>query len=231
MTMTESDGLEEAAERTLRTALMAAAQLAEHLAQARQRDQQHTRQLSEAQLRDTQRREQADRAAARAELSGVRDSRWWDTATADDITHAYSTAHQWAAVDPAADAAEQRIRTEVHTRYGIDLPAAGTPLRPLTATDPAAADPAAARAETERARAEVAAVLIGDARAEALTAGLAGITDEDTVTARVLADQFQAHPAADATATPPAVDRGDDLPGPARTRQLDTRLDTEVYLS
>ncbi len=228
MTVTEPDGLEEAAERMLRTALMAAAQLAEHLAQARQRDQQHARQLSEAQLRDIQRREHADRAAARAELTVVRDSRWWDTATADDITRAYTTAHQWAGTDPAAAAAEQRIRTEVHDRYRVDLPAAGGPLPPLTHAA-TAADPSAGVKWAEREpRTAVAAILTADARAEALTAALRGIADEDTVTARVLADQFQAHPPANATGAPPGFDRGEDLPAPALIRHLDTRLDIDL---
>lgn len=225
MTAVEPDGLDEAAERVLRTALMAAAQLTEHLARAHQQHQQQARAGTERELREIEHRRSVDRAAAHAEFAGVRDPRWWATASPEDITRAYTTAHQWAPTSPAAAAAEQRIRTEVHDRFLLDLPPAATP----AAGSEVGGTGAAVRGRIDREPWEaVAAVLTADARAEALTTALRGVTDPDTVTARVLADQFQAHPATDATRPPPAAAGfGPDTSAPVLTRQPGMTLDRD----
>jgi len=71
---------------------------------------------------------------------------WWDQATPEQIGQAYQVARAWAQEDPEAVRAEQRIRGELRTRYGIDADNTGA--------TPAAVSAAMQRAEHERAQAD-----------------------------------------------------------------------------
>ena len=83
----------------------------------------------------------AEQRTARAELGAVHRSEWWDNATPEQIGRSYQVARAWANEDPEAVRAEQRIRDEVRTRYGIHV-------------DNTGADPEAVRAAVERAERE-----------------------------------------------------------------------------
>ena len=140
--MDESDGMAEALEGTLRVAVTAAAQLGSQLARHREQHLSDARGRSEQEGREYAARLHAERAAARAQLTPVYRAEWWDRAGAEDIGRAYTTARAWDDVDPEAHRAEQRIRDEVRTRYGIDVDQAGA--------DPAAVRDYLARAEAMR---------------------------------------------------------------------------------
>jgi len=142
----EADGIQEAFEGTLRVAVTAAGQIGEHLARLREQQLEVARTRSEHEGRQYAARLQAERAAARAQLTPVYRAEWWDRASAEDIGRAYTTARAWNGVDPEAHRATQRIRDEVRTRYGIDVDQAGA--------DPAAVRDYLARAEAVRQQAE-----------------------------------------------------------------------------
>src|SRR5690606_13101195 len=79
--------------------------------------------------------------------------------TPEQIGRSYQVARAWAQDDPEAARAEQRVRDEVRSRYGIDVDHAGgdvdavrQPIRPEL--DRAHRDPANAEAERTRAAAE-----------------------------------------------------------------------------
>jgi len=137
--MSESDGIEETFEGTARVALTAAGQLGEQLARLREEQLGRARARSEEEGRQYALRLHAERDAARAQLTPVRDDRWWTTASPQDIAQAYTTARSWEHVDAQAAQAAARIRTEARDRYGVDLDSA-----PL---DTAAMDAAFARGQ------------------------------------------------------------------------------------
>ncbi len=199
--MADSDGLDEAAEQVLRTALTAAAQLAERLAQARTQAQRDAATRSEREARDLAGRVQTERRAASAQLAPTRDPRWILTAQPREITDAYATAQQWAATDPAAARDAQRILDQVRACYGPDAVPTGLDQAP----DVGRVDSPAQRV----ARADAAVLLAApdiDTRVATWLAdhpaGLPGFSRAEAaeaVDARFRAALFQAVPATEAT--------------------------------
>ncbi len=118
----ESDGIEEAFEGQLRVLVSAAGQVGERLARAR------------------------EDALRRAQAASVHRADWWDRAGAEQIGHTYQVARAWAHEDPEAVRAEQHMRDELRTRYGLDVDDTGA--------DPAAVRAAVERADRERAQAD-----------------------------------------------------------------------------
>lgn len=118
--MTESDGIEEALEGIIRTAVMAGSQLGVQLARRRER------QLQEHQVGDRHQaklladRLEAERRTAQADLAQVYRGEWWNHADPQRIGQTLATATAWASEDPAAAHAEQRIRDEIRARFGVD---------------------------------------------------------------------------------------------------------------
>lgn len=203
--MADADELDEAAEQILRTALTAAAQLAERLAQSRAQAQRDAAARSEREARDLAGRVQVERRTAAAQLAPTRDPRWILTAQPREIANAYATAQQWAGTDPAAARDAQRILDQVRTRYGPDAVPDGLD-RTADLSSGAGVDSPARRA----ARAEAAVLLTTpdvDARVRSWLAehpgALPGLTPAETaeaVDARLRADLSQAQPATAATA-------------------------------
>src|SRR5690625_1598620 len=116
----ETDGIEEAFEGQVRILVTAAGQVAERLARAREQALRRAEAHSEQQSREMQSRLEAERRSARAELASVYRADWWDRATPEQVGHAWQVARAWAQEDPEAVRAEQRIRDELRTRYGVD---------------------------------------------------------------------------------------------------------------
>ena len=141
----ETDGIEEAFEGQVRILVTAAGQVAERLARAREQALRRAQEQSEQQAREMRSRLEAERRAARAELAGVHRADWWDTATPEHIGHSWQVARAWAHEDPEAVRAEQRIRAELRTRYGVDADNTGAP--------PADVQAAIERADHDRAKA------------------------------------------------------------------------------
>ena len=142
----ESDGIEEAFEGQLRVLVSAAGQVGERIARAREDALRRAQAASEQEARELRSRMDAEHRAARAEFGNVHRSDWWDRASAEQIGHTYQVTRAWAQEDPEAVRAEQRIRDELRTRYGVDVDNAGG--------DPAAVRAAVERAEHERAAGE-----------------------------------------------------------------------------
>src|SRR5690625_2039934 len=142
----ETDGIEEAFEGQVRILVTAAGQVGERLARAREQALRRAQAHSEQQAREMQSRLEAERRAARAELASVYRPDWWDQATPEQIGHAYQAALAWAHEEPEAVRAEQRIRDELRSRYGVDAVNAGGA--------PADVQNAIRRAEHDRAHAD-----------------------------------------------------------------------------
>ena len=119
--MNEPDGIAEVFDETIRTtasavsnARMIAARRREHqFVQQRVRDEQATRML--------QARAAAERAAALTELAVINQREWWETASPQDVEHAWQTAQQWRDREPAAHRAAVTLRAEHQRRTSVDL--------------------------------------------------------------------------------------------------------------
>lgn len=116
----ESDGIDEAFEGQLRVLVTAAGQVGERIARMREEALRRAQARSEQQARELQSRFEAERRAARVELGNVYRSDWWDRASAEQVAQTYQVARAWAREDPDAVRAEEHMRTEMHTRYGLD---------------------------------------------------------------------------------------------------------------
>lgn len=234
----EPDGMNEAIDGNLVLGLTMATRAAEQLAQIVAARAREAAAADAAQGRELQARLSAERSAAKASVMGVNSEAWWKRAKPEEIAAAWQTTQTWRVQDPYLAAAGDRIRDEVHERYGVDMndlradPAA---LREALAERGISQDqPAAPRREAGREGVE-AAVLIGEAdaadrrsapalssqsdaetevgydtpaRREAMAERLGKVAEPDVVQARVLADTAQAQPASAAVSTPPTAGRG-----------------------
>ena len=142
----ETDGIEEAFEDQLRVLVSVAGQVGEQLARAREEALRHAQARGEQEHRQTQSRIEAERQAARGEMTNVHHSQWWDTATPEVIGRTYQTARTWSQDDPEAARAEQRMNDELRARYGMDVNSARAA--------PAVAKDTVGRARQERAQAD-----------------------------------------------------------------------------
>ena len=226
--MTDNDGIDDAFEHTLRTAMMAAAHTGEAIARLREQQRRNAEAVSRQQADELQARFRSEQAAARAHYDPVRYPDWWDRATVDEVVATYQTAAAWADVDPNAAAAKQHIEQQAKTRYSIDLAnpgaaqaAAGQPSARARGEERDAADLLAAAAAADRERAAnpddpAPARQVDDlthqaehlydsaARRHHEAERLAGVADAATVDARISADTSQAQPASNATHTAPS---------------------------
>jgi hypothetical protein len=137
----ETDGIAELFEGQLRVAVTAAGQVGERLARLREDALRRAQATSEREARELRSRFEAEQRAARAEYAGAYRSEWWDRATPEQIGHAFETARAWSHEDPEASRAEERMRDELRTRYGVDAANTG-------------ADAGAVRAAVERSERE-----------------------------------------------------------------------------
>lgn len=145
--MPEGDGIEETVQGQLRVWLTTAAQLAEVALRAREEALRRTQVATEREAKELASRLAAEQRAAQAELANVHRNEWWERATPQDIAHAYTTARSWASELPEAAQAQDRMRSEMRTRYDVD---------PETYLTAVAAE--AAAAETVRRQVEAAKV-------------------------------------------------------------------------
>lgn len=122
--MSDSDGVEEALETVMRSAVMAAAQMGERRAREREAAARAAQARSVDEARELGRRLEAERATARAVLAPTSSEQWWDTATPEQVSGAYERATAWADTDPDLAAAKASMDEQLRRRYGID-PAAG----------------------------------------------------------------------------------------------------------
>ena len=136
----ETDGIEEAFDGQIRVLVTAAGQVGERIARAREDALRRARAATEQEARELRSRIEAEHRTARVELGNVHRSDWWDRATPEQIANTYQLARAWSQDDPEAVRAEQRIRDEVRTRYGVDV-------------NDTSADPQAVREAVERAEA------------------------------------------------------------------------------
>lgn len=137
----ESDGIAEAFEGQIRVMVTAAGQVGERIARAREDALRRAQSASEREARELRSRFDAEQRAARTEYGNVYRAEWWERSTPEDIGRMFQTARAWSQDDPEAARAEERIREELRSRYGVDAAETG-------------ADAAAVRAAAEQERAQ-----------------------------------------------------------------------------
>lgn len=118
--MSESDGVEEALETVMRSAVMAAAQMGERRAREREAAACAAQSRSVDEAREFGRRLEAERATARAVLAPTSSEAWWDTATPEQVSGAYERATSWADTDPEVATAKAAMDEQLRRRYGIN---------------------------------------------------------------------------------------------------------------
>jgi hypothetical protein len=159
----DNDGMGEALDGQLRTALAVAMQLAQRFARLREELARAAQARTEQQTRELQARFDAERSAAAASLAPVRQAEWWNQADVDDIAAAYETAEAWRPVDADMARTADHMRDELRERYGVDVDELGAdPARVrdlLERTERDRADAAAQRGESGKDAAEGAMLL------------------------------------------------------------------------
>ncbi|MFD1716059.1 hypothetical protein ACFSBZ_16410 [Amnibacterium flavum] len=197
----ETDGVNEAFDDSLRVALTVAAQLGERVARLREELARQREATAIQEGRELQARFDAERAAARAQLTVVNQPAWWDNARVEDIAAVHETATSWSDHDAAAEEARATIRREIQHRYGVDATQPGA--------NPDLLAEALHRAETDHAGAggerEPAGQGRSDTRSQALgydsaerrdrfAHSLEGTATAEEIQGRVLADLGNAKP-------------------------------------
>jgi hypothetical protein len=105
----------------IRTLVTAAAGVAEKRAQRREAEQREAARQSDIARHAFEERIRAEREIAYLIYRNVERDRWWERATPKDIADTVEAAGTWASTDPRAQAALNRVKEELHHRYGIDL--------------------------------------------------------------------------------------------------------------
>lgn len=140
----ETDGVGEAFDDSLRIALTVASQFGERVSRLREQLARQREADARQEARELQARFDAERGAARAQLTVVNQPEWWNRASVEDIAGVHETATAWRDHDDTAAAAHDTIRREVRDRYGVDVDRPGA--------DPAAVAEALRAAERDRAQ-------------------------------------------------------------------------------
>ena len=180
--MSEPDGVDELVAGGLRVAVTAAGLVAQRVAETRAEQARRAHAASAAEARRLEAQYDAERAAARAQLSLVERDSWWKAAKVDDVADAWQTAQSWRGVDPDVDRAAERIRTEVRDRYGVDVdvPTGIDSARLEQAvSEREAATAARRRAREAGEQLEAAVVVAADSAAELRARGAAGATEQE----------------------------------------------------
>ncbi|MHB9004288.1 MAG: hypothetical protein ACYC6C_09540 [Coriobacteriia bacterium] len=117
--MVETDGIEESLEGVTRVAVMAGARLGEQLSQAIAQRARELEARAVTEARDLRDRFEAERAAAVAEVKQVHSAEFWNQNDPQRIGQTFATARAWSDLEPEARSAENRMKVELHERYGI----------------------------------------------------------------------------------------------------------------
>jgi len=117
--MVDADGIEESLEGMARVAVTAGARLGEQLSQAIAQRARELEAQTATEARDLRDRFEAERAAAVAEVRQVHGAEFWNQTDPQRIGQTFTTARAWREFEPEARAAEDRMKAELHERYGI----------------------------------------------------------------------------------------------------------------
>ena len=211
----------------MRTALAAAAQIAQRTMRALEQRQREIQAATEQRAAELTARFDAERAAARAALAPVGRDDWWATALPEEITTAYETARAWENFDSDARLAADRIRGEVNARYAVAPAsldrAAQLDLDAADERDEAHLDEAAAMIAGVDGAAEASERAVADSeyqsasqqrtdalwdsaeRRTSMADSLEGRASAEAVTVRMIVDTGQGKPARDAVVRPSTV--------------------------
>jgi colicin import membrane protein len=223
MATEESDGVQEALAGAVRVALTSAGMAGERLARRRQEQLRRITLAAEDEARILGARFEAERALARAALSGIVAEDWWRSARPEQIADAWQTATAWRDHDRELARAHAQMAVQLSERYGID--SSTLTVRVGEADVQARIEAAIQRERAGRDDAEAAALLAaadredraGDPQAvdqqRALAqvhhatadehAAIARELDEEAVQGAAIREASQGRPADQATRTPP----------------------------
>lgn len=121
--MVDTDGIEESLEGVARVAITAGARLGEQLSQAIAQRARELEARAATEARDLRDRFEAERAAAIVEVKQVHSAEFWNQNDPHRIGQTFATARAWSDFEPEARNAEDRMKTELRERYGIDTDA------------------------------------------------------------------------------------------------------------
>ena len=121
MANTESDGIEESLDGALRMGITVAAQIGQEVSRLREAALRKAEEDATREAARARTEYEAERTIAHAKLAPTANSEWWDSASPERIAEVHQYATTWKNHDPEAQAASERIRTEVSNRYGIDV--------------------------------------------------------------------------------------------------------------
>lgn len=119
----DSDGLDEPIEQAFQHALMLAGQVGSSVSQAWKQRMTERANADRAQAAQVLAQYQAERSAALQVLRTTDNPQWWDKAGKDDVAQIVQLSTAWKEHSLEAAAADDRIRDEIKTRYGIDASA------------------------------------------------------------------------------------------------------------
>lgn len=121
--MVDTDGIEASLEGVARVAITAGARLGEQLSQAIAQRARELEARAVTEARDLRDRFEAERAAAIVEVKQVHSAEFWNQNDPHRIGQTFATARAWSDFEPEARNAEDRMKTELRERYGIDTDA------------------------------------------------------------------------------------------------------------
>lgn len=145
--MSDNDGVDDAlrsAAQVTAGLVARAAEIQARQAEQHQRSRQYLIEQATTQTTETTGRAMAEHQAALARLNLVNQPHWWDTASVDDVAHAWELAHAFQD-HPDATTARETISKETATRWNVTINGD---------VEPAALHTALRRAEAARAQAD-----------------------------------------------------------------------------
>jgi hypothetical protein len=140
--MVETDGIEESIEGVTRVAVTAGSRIGEQLSRAIAERARELEAQALTEGRDLRDRFEAERAAAVADVRQVHGAEFWNQNDPQRIGQTFATARAWRDFEPEAREAEDRMKTELRERYGLNTDALNG--------DPAKVQEWVARLEAER---------------------------------------------------------------------------------
>ena len=118
--MNEADEIDEPLEQVLQHGMAISAQLGREIARVWQLNMEQKAMLNAREAARLTMAFDSEKQAAVALLAPTEHKQWWDAANPRELMDAYRVATAWKEHAPEAAQAEQRIRTEASTRYGVD---------------------------------------------------------------------------------------------------------------
>lgn len=152
----ENDGLDAPLEQGFQHGMMVAGQLGNELSQMWQKHRERQAKAESAQAALMQAQFNAERSTALDALKATSTPQWWDSATREQVAKAFEISTAWKDHSPEAALANQYIRQEAASRYGVDVELLARDIRATEATAPVLSDEEQLTSDLQEAKAHFA---------------------------------------------------------------------------